>query len=140
MPMPAGPAPARPERLTPTTCTGSASRPAASRSAASGRSGDRAAGEPDRAQTRLIAATADQVGQAITFDRSAEQARAAEVARQSDALKSALLQSVSHDLRTPLATIRAAAGSLRPDSPLDDDGRQASADASSARSSTSTVS
>ena len=38
----------------------------------------------------------------------------AEVARQSDALKSALLQSVSHDLRTPLATIRAAAGTLRP--------------------------
>ena len=35
-----------------------------------------------------------------------------EVARQSDALKSALLDSVSHDLRTPIATIRAAAGSL----------------------------
>ena len=53
-------------------------------------------------------------GQAITHDRAAEQSRAADVARQSDALKSALLQSVSHDLRTPLATIRAAAGSLRP--------------------------
>ena len=35
-----------------------------------------------------------------------------EVARRSDALKSALLDSVSHDLRTPLASIRAAAGSL----------------------------
>ena len=36
----------------------------------------------------------------------------AEIARQSDALKSALLESVSHDLRTPLATIRAAAGTM----------------------------
>jgi two-component system, OmpR family, sensor histidine kinase KdpD len=35
-----------------------------------------------------------------------------EVARQGDALKSALLDSVSHDLRTPLAAIRAAAGNL----------------------------
>ena len=36
-------------------------------------------------------------------DRVARRSQAAEVARQSDALKSALLQSVSHDLRTPLA-------------------------------------
>jgi two-component system sensor histidine kinase KdpD len=36
----------------------------------------------------------------------------AEVARRSEALKTALLDSVSHDLRTPLATIRAAAGSM----------------------------
>ncbi len=35
-----------------------------------------------------------------------------EVTRRSDALKSALLDSVSHDLRTPLASIRAAAGTL----------------------------
>jgi two-component system sensor histidine kinase KdpD len=34
------------------------------------------------------------------------------VARRSDALKSALLDSVSHDLRTPLASIRATAGNL----------------------------
>ena len=47
---------------------------------------------------------------------SPREAQAAEIARQSDALKSALLQSVSHDLRTPLATIRAAAGTLRPNS------------------------
>jgi two-component system sensor histidine kinase KdpD len=36
---------------------------------------------------------------------------------------------VSHDLRTPLATIQAAAGSLRPGVPLSDSDRQASADA-----------
>ena len=89
----------------------------------------RVGGEPDAIQTRLLAGTADQVGQAITHDRAADQSRAAEVARQSDALKSALLQSVSHDLRTPLATIRAAAGSLRPGEPFSDEDRRAGADA-----------
>jgi two-component system sensor histidine kinase KdpD len=77
----------------------------------------------------LLSAAADQIGQALAQDQLATEAGAAEVARQSDALKSALLQSVSHDLRTPLATIRAAAGSLRPDSDLDAPGRAASADA-----------
>jgi two-component system sensor histidine kinase KdpD len=89
----------------------------------------RSDGEPDPIQRRLLASTADQIGQALTFDRSAEQTRIADVARQSDALKSALLQSVSHDLRTPLATIRAAAGSLRPGGTLTDEDRQAGADA-----------
>src|SRR5207342_2817955 len=51
------------------------------------------------------------------------------IARQSDALKSALLQSVSHDLRTPLATIRAAAGTLRPGSGLSAHDQQESSDA-----------
>jgi two-component system sensor histidine kinase KdpD len=90
---------------------------------------DRTAGTPDRSQTRLLAAAADQAGQALAQDHLAAEARAAEVARQSDAIKSALLQSVSHDLRTPLATIRAAAGSLRPDSGLGDTDRTESADA-----------
>ncbi len=90
---------------------------------------DAAPGHPDRSETRLISAAADQVGQALAHDQLAAEAGAAEVARQSDALKSALLQSVSHDLRTPLATIRAAAGSLRPDSDLDEGGRAASASA-----------
>src|SRR5581483_3467621 len=36
----------------------------------------------------------------------------AKLTRESDALKSALLSSVSHDLRTPLAGIKAAASSL----------------------------
>jgi two-component system, OmpR family, sensor histidine kinase KdpD len=76
---------------------------------------DRGAGEPDRTQTRLLAAAADQVGQAVARDRIAAEARAAEVARQGDQLKSSLLQSVSHDFRTPLAVIRAAAGTLDAD-------------------------
>jgi two-component system sensor histidine kinase KdpD len=72
----------------------------------------RGSGMPDRTSTRLLAATADQVGQALAQDRLALAARQAEIARQSDALKTALLESVSHDLRTPLASIRAAAGTL----------------------------
>jgi two-component system sensor histidine kinase KdpD len=72
----------------------------------------RADGPPDRTATRLLAAVADQVGQALEQDRLAAAARDADIARESDALKSALLESVSHDLRTPLASIRAAAGSL----------------------------
>jgi two-component system sensor histidine kinase KdpD len=52
------------------------------------------------------------VGVAVRRDRLAAEATAAEVSRQSEAVKSALLESVSHDLRTPLAAIRAAAGSL----------------------------
>lgn len=89
----------------------------------------RGGGLPDRSATRLLSAAADQIGQALAQDRLAADAGAAEVARQSDALKSALLQSVSHDLRTPLATIRTAAGTLRPDSGLDAPGRMASAEA-----------
>lgn len=69
-------------------------------------------GPPDGPGTRLLAATADQVAQALAHDRLAEDAQRAEIARQSDALKSALLESVSHDLRTPLASIRAYAGTL----------------------------
>jgi two-component system sensor histidine kinase KdpD len=86
-------------------------------------------GEPDRTETRLLSAAADQIGQALALDRLAAESQAAEIARQSDALKSALLQSVSHDLRTPLATIRAAAGTLRPGSGLSIHDQQESADA-----------
>jgi len=90
---------------------------------------DRADGEPGGTETRLLSAAADQVGQAVALDALAAESQAAEIARQSDALKSALLQSVSHDLRTPLATIRAAAGTLRPGNNLDEEGRRESADA-----------
>lgn len=86
-------------------------------------------GQPDRTDTRLLAAAADQIGQALAHDRLASESRAAEIARQSDALKSALLQSVSHDLRTPLATIRAAAGTLRSTNGVSERTRVDSADA-----------
>lgn len=72
----------------------------------------RQAGLPERAETRVLAAAADQLGRALERDRLVREATSMEVARRSDALKSALLDSVSHDLRTPLASIRAAAGSL----------------------------
>ena len=85
--------------------------------------------EPGRTETRLLAAAADQIGQALRQDNLAAESQAAEIVRQSDALKSALLQSVSHDLRTPLATIRAAAGTLRPGTALSTNDQQLSADA-----------
>ncbi len=49
----------------------------------------------------------------IVARRSAERAREADVARRSDALKTALLRAVSHDLRTPLASIKASVSGLR---------------------------
>ena len=72
----------------------------------------RAEHEPDRAESRILAAAADQLGQAVVRDRLSEEATNAAILRESESLKSALLDSVSHDLRTPLATIRAAAGSM----------------------------
>ena len=51
------------------TSIASGSRPAGESSARSGRSGRRGAGEPDRTETRLLAAAADQVGQALPQDR-----------------------------------------------------------------------
>jgi len=69
-------------------------------------------GLPTHEETRLLAAAADQIGQGIMRDRLSEQATELEVARRSEELKAALLDSVSHDLRTPLSTIRATAGSL----------------------------
>ena len=69
-------------------------------------------GDPDLGDRRVLAAAADQIGGALERERLGTEATTAEISRRSDALKSALLNSVSHDLRTPLATIRAAAGTL----------------------------
>jgi two-component system sensor histidine kinase KdpD len=68
--------------------------------------------EPDRAETRILSAAADQLGQSVVRDRADLERTNAEIARRGEALKTTLLDSVSHDLRTPLATIRAAAGSM----------------------------
>ncbi len=72
----------------------------------------RAMGDPDEGERRVLSAAADQIGGSLERERLGREATTAEVARRSDVLKSALLDSVSHDLRTPLATIRAAAGTL----------------------------
>ena len=88
----------------------------------------RSDGIPDREETRLVSLAADQVGLALRRERLIETANAAVIARQGEALKDALLDSVSHGFRTPLASIRAAAGSLLdPDVPWSDNERRAAA-------------
>jgi two-component system sensor histidine kinase KdpD len=62
---------------------------------------------------RLLSAVAAQLGLAIERDRLQQEATEAEILRRTDELKSALINAVSHDLRTPLASIITAAGSLR---------------------------
>ncbi|MES4791716.1 MAG: hypothetical protein C4321_00870 [Chloroflexota bacterium] len=61
----------------------------------------------------LLYAFADEAGLAVHRLRLAEEALQADALRQSDKFKSALLSSVSHDLRSPLTAIKAAVGSLR---------------------------
>ncbi len=80
----------------------------------------RLAQAPDAAEwpaedARLVAAAADQIALAIERARLRQEATAAEVLRQTDEARKALLASVSHDLRTPLASIKASAGSLLQD-------------------------
>jgi two-component system sensor histidine kinase KdpD len=65
------------------------------------------------ADDRLLSAVAAQLGHAMERDRLLKEATEAEILRRTDQLRSALLSAVSHDLRTPLASIMAAAGSLR---------------------------
>lgn len=65
------------------------------------------------ANDRLLTAIAAQIANAIERDRLRQTATETEVLRRADSLKTALLRAVSHDLRTPLASIIASAGSLR---------------------------
>ena len=67
------------------------------------------------ADDRLLSAVASQVAQAVERERFRRAATEAEILRRADELKTALLNAVSHDLRTPLASIIASAGSLRQD-------------------------
>jgi two-component system, OmpR family, sensor histidine kinase KdpD len=62
---------------------------------------------------RMLSALASLISVAIEHERLAEEAYQAEVFRRSDALKTAIIQAVSHDLRTPLATIETALGTLQ---------------------------
>ena len=63
-------------------------------------------------ELRLLEAFADEAALAVDRDRLLHEAARAEALQEADRLKSALLSAVSHDLRTPLASIKAAASSL----------------------------
>ena len=65
---------------------------------------------------------------AIAIERAQflDERKAAELARQSEELKSALLASIGHDLRTPLTAIRVAAGNLQATWPSEQERREQS--------------
>ena len=63
-------------------------------------------------RSRLLEAFADLAAVAIERAQLAEEASHAEVLRNSEKLQSALLNSISHDVRTPLVSIIGALGSL----------------------------
>lgn len=75
------------------------------------------ASSPDRAFTasdlRLLNSAAAQIATAVDRDELRRRAVEAEVLRRGDDVKNSLLGAVSHDLRTPLASILASASSLR---------------------------
>lgn len=65
------------------------------------------------ANARLLSAVAKQLGLGIERERLRNEATEVEILRRADDLKTALINAVSHDLRTPLASIMTSAGSLR---------------------------
>ena len=65
---------------------------------------------------QLLTTFVDQAALALERARLSEEAAQAVILMRSDELKSALLAAVSHDLRTPLASIKASATSLLDDS------------------------
>jgi two-component system sensor histidine kinase KdpD len=67
------------------------------------------------ARRRLLPALASLLGVAIDRERLAREALEAEALRRSDAMKTAVLRSVSHDLRTPLMAILTSASALARD-------------------------
>jgi two-component system sensor histidine kinase KdpD len=64
-------------------------------------------------QQRLLDALADQAAVAIERTQLAADVDRAKLAAEADRLRSALLTSISHDLKTPLAAIMGAAGTLK---------------------------
>ncbi|MGN6607469.1 MAG: ATP-binding protein [Jatrophihabitans sp.] len=77
------------------------------------------------ADQRLLAAFATQIAVAHTQQQLAEAAAAAAPLAEADRIRSALLNAVSHDLRTPIASAKAAVTSLRGrDVTWSDDDRQ----------------
>jgi two-component system sensor histidine kinase KdpD len=75
-------------------------------------------------QARLLESFANQAALAIERAQLAEQARQAQLLQATEKLQTALLNSISHDLRTPLVSITGALSSLQEDGVnLDDDTR-----------------
>jgi two-component system sensor histidine kinase KdpD len=79
---------------------------------ASSRTSSRTSTPISTSQARLFGAFCDQIALALERETLRQEAIHAEALRESDKLKNALLGSVTHDLRTPLASIKAAASSL----------------------------
>jgi two-component system sensor histidine kinase KdpD len=77
---------------------------------------------PDQAD--LLEALTRQVASGLERARLADEAQQARVAVEAERLRSTLLSSVSHDLRTPLAAITGAASSLLQDASLEAAGRR----------------
>jgi two-component system sensor histidine kinase KdpD len=79
----------------------------------------------EAARRRLLPALASLLGVAIDRERLAREALDAEALRRSDAVKTAVLRAVSHDLRSPLMAILTSAGALaRQDFSLDREDRR----------------
>ena len=76
-------------------------------------------------QFELLRAFADQLAMAVEARRLRVDAANADLLEETNALRAALLQAVSHDFRTPLATIKASAsGLLHTDAEFTDDDRR----------------
>ena len=95
------------------------------------RSGARAVGLLAAAGRPIESGTLDALGGvvAIAIERAQflEERKTAELSRRSEELKSALLASLGHDLRTPLTAIRVAASNLQASWPNDEERREQSA-------------
>ena len=110
---------------------GSVRRPEPGESALDLRAGDRSVGrlfleaEPDSERARRLSTSlASLLAVAIERERLGRSAVEAETLRRSDAIKTAILRAVSHDLRSPLTAIRAATDGLESsDLELSDDDR-----------------
>jgi two-component system sensor histidine kinase KdpD len=73
---------------------------------------DPALGEPDPDQRSLALAMTQDIGQALERARLSDELEGARVQGETERLRNALLSSVSHDLRSPLASMIGAAGTL----------------------------
>jgi two-component system sensor histidine kinase KdpD len=74
--------------------------------------------ELDPEQRHLLESFASQAALAVERSLLAEEARQAHLLQETEKLQSALLNSISHDLRTPLATVTGALSSLHDDREL----------------------